>query len=334
MDSWNPSVRARRTSRGTRKKHSSEAGGVSHDNARLSECFTVIGNHLAQHGELSLVAIGLSAHIQSLPTGAPVDIKSLAARFPEGTVRIARALRELEAHGYLRRTRERTESGRMVTRTVSCNRPGGRRATEPEPEPEPEPDCDYAPGPGPDPDPGWADEPDAGHDEAAGRPVPPPEPQPTPEPPAPEPRTRQRPGPRRRALPDVPQPSWPLPPELLLAAAEILARLARKDPRLVLSGTDAEHLAPGVVAWLERDVSADAVVHALAHRLPYPLHRPAALLAHRLTANLPPPPPFRPVGAPRLPLQNCDRCDLAFRGAEPGTCPGCRHEETHGQLDS
>jgi hypothetical protein len=314
MDSWNPSVRARRTSRGTRKKHSSEAGGVSHDNARLSECFTVIGNHLAQHGELSLVAIGLSAHIQSLPTGAPVDIKSLAARFPEGTVRIARALRELEAHGYLRRTRERTESGRIVTRTVSCNRPGGRRrATEPDPEPEP----------------GWADKPDAGHDEAADRPVPPPQAQSTP-----EPRTRQRPGPRRRALPDVPQPSWAPPPELLLAAAEVLARLARKDPRLVLSRTDAEHLTPGVVAWLERDVSADAVVHALAHGLPYPLHRPAALLAHRLTANLPPPPPFRPVGAPRLPLQNCDRCDLAFRGAEPGTCPGCRHEETHGQLDS
>jgi hypothetical protein len=75
----------------------------------------VIGNHLAQHPELSALAIGLAVYIQSLPAGARVDIKTLAARFPEGTTRIAAALRELEAHGYLRRTRERVGQGRIVT---------------------------------------------------------------------------------------------------------------------------------------------------------------------------------------------------------------------------
>ncbi|MEU6815622.1 hypothetical protein [Streptomyces sp. NPDC046860] len=104
-----------------------------HDNARRTERFTVIGNHLAQHPELSGLAIGLGVYIQSLPAGAPVDIKTLAARFPEGQIRVAAALRELEAHGYLRRTRERTPCGRIVTRTVSCNRPGPR--TEPAAEP-------------------------------------------------------------------------------------------------------------------------------------------------------------------------------------------------------
>ncbi|MCC2267582.1 hypothetical protein LKM28_14870 [Streptomyces sp. CT1-17] len=39
----------------------------------------VIGNHLVQHEELSLLAIGLGCHIQSLPTGAGADIKSLTA---------------------------------------------------------------------------------------------------------------------------------------------------------------------------------------------------------------------------------------------------------------
>ena len=45
--------------------------------------FTVVGNHLAQHRELTLTAIGLAVHIQSLPEGARVDIKTLAAHFPD-----------------------------------------------------------------------------------------------------------------------------------------------------------------------------------------------------------------------------------------------------------
>lgn len=98
--------------------------GVVHDHTRHTTRFTVIGNHLAQHPELSGLAIGLAVYIQSLPTGARVDIKTLAARFPEGLPRIAAALRELETHGHLRRTRERTPGGRIVTRTVPCNQPG------------------------------------------------------------------------------------------------------------------------------------------------------------------------------------------------------------------
>ncbi|MFB7075330.1 helix-turn-helix domain-containing protein, partial [Streptomyces sp. NPDC056290] len=96
-------------------------GGVIHDNTRHTTRFAVIGNHLTQHAELSLLAIGLGCHIQSLPAGAPVDIKSLAARFTEGTKRIGDALRELETHGYLRRERVRTSTGRIITRTTSCN---------------------------------------------------------------------------------------------------------------------------------------------------------------------------------------------------------------------
>ncbi|MEU8540258.1 helix-turn-helix domain-containing protein [Streptomyces sp. NPDC048717] len=375
MDSKNLSVRADRTSRGTRKMHSSGAGGIQHDNFRHHESFVIVGNHLAQHEELSLVAIGLSTHLQSLPAGAPADIKYLAKRFPEGAITIADALRELEAHGYMNRPRLRGAKGQVTTHLISCNNPARRRALdaacrepaaaevepgvseatggdgraveaagppgpppqgpervpEPAPEPVPEPEVS-APAPEPRPRPTPAPWPAPA---AAPDPAPVPVPEAAPETVRP-PRHRPRPEARRRALPAVPAPSS-LPPELLLAAAEILARLARVNPRLLLSGTDTEHLTPGVVAWLERDVPADAVVHALTDRLPSPLHRPAALLAHRLTANLPPPPPFRPVRAqrlPLLPLQNCERCDRAFRGAEPGCCPGCQHKDTHGQLDS
>ncbi len=156
--------------------------GVVHDHVRHTENFTVIGNDLAQHPELSLLAIGLACYIQSVRPGTAVDIKTLAVRFPEGPTRIAAALRKLETHGYLRRSRERTATGRIITRTEN--------------------------------------------------------------------------------LPDE------------------------------------------------------------------PLRRPAALLAHRLAAQVPPPPPFRPPASPapqpRHPLQTCVGCDRAFRAPAPGRCRDCR----------
>jgi hypothetical protein len=106
------------------------AGGVEHVNEPHHDQFVVVGNHLAQHPELSLTAIGLAVHIQSLPARTPVGIKTLAAKFPEGEIRIAAALRELEAHGYLARTKERLRSGRVVTRTISYNKPGRGTAVQ------------------------------------------------------------------------------------------------------------------------------------------------------------------------------------------------------------
>ncbi|MEU1178935.1 helix-turn-helix domain-containing protein [Streptomyces sp. NPDC005820] len=281
MDTENPSAPPSAESRTTGKNHPHRGhpSGVVHDNARHTEDFTVIGNHLAQHHELSLLAIGLGCYIQSVRPGTAVDIKTLAGRFPEGPIRIAAALRELETHGYLRRTREHTHTGRIVTRTVSCNKPGHRTASA----------------------------------DTASRPAPRP--------------AQDKPPPRRKLLPAVPQPAYTS-PALLQAAVDVLAGLRRHDPRLLLSATDAEHLAPGVAAWLERDLTPTVVRHALTADLPNePLRRPAALLAHRLTAQLPPPPPYRaPQPPPTVhhPMRNCDSCDHAFRGPDPGLCNACR----------
>ncbi|MFF5639677.1 helix-turn-helix domain-containing protein [Streptomyces sp. NPDC012825] len=114
--------------------------GVIHVNTPQKSRYTVIGNHLAQHEHLSLTAIGLAVHIQSLPTGSPIGIKELAAGFPEGEIRIAAALRELEAHGYLARTRLRQPDGRITTRTVSYNQPPGKASGSPYEDPGPDPD--------------------------------------------------------------------------------------------------------------------------------------------------------------------------------------------------
>ncbi|MFR9797775.1 helix-turn-helix domain-containing protein [Streptomyces sp. MS06] len=385
MDTQNPSVHPRAESRDTADNHSKRrfrlrSGGLHHDNSRHTARFTVIGNHLVQHPDLSLVSIGLAAHIQSLPAGARVDIRSLAARFPEGTVRIAAALRELEAHGYLRRERLRAADGRVVTRTTSCNRPGGRPRDRPKP---------YRQAPGetqstPPPSTKRQGAEAAGTKaagaagaravgaEEAGTATPsaarsfaePPSPIPfVAEPPdgelpvaktpntelrAVNPPTARKRKPRR-PLPAVPQPAFPA-AALLAAATDLLTGLRRHDPRLLLSACDTAHLAPGVAAWLERDVAAGSVRLALTADLPPggELRRPAAVLAHRLTADLPPPPPFgapspQPFGAPcpppssssssppaplrltrRHPLQNCDGCDRAFRAPAPGRCRTCR----------
>ncbi|MEU5127598.1 hypothetical protein [Streptomyces mobaraensis] len=98
--------------------------GVVHVRHRHTSHFTVVGNHLAQHRELSLVAIGIGVYVQSLPDGASVGIKDLTRRFREGEITIGRGLRELEQAGYLRRERVRTKEGRVATVTSWHERPG------------------------------------------------------------------------------------------------------------------------------------------------------------------------------------------------------------------
>ncbi|MFF3688684.1 helix-turn-helix domain-containing protein [Streptomyces sp. NPDC002187] len=125
--------------------------------------YTIVGNHLAQHAELSLTAIGLATYILSLPDGSQMDIRTLAERFPEGRDRITAALKELEEHGYAQRVLVRTPKGRLVTRTYAFNEPEATRvrlareesvpknAPQPVPEPPaPEP-SPTGPEPGDDP---------------------------------------------------------------------------------------------------------------------------------------------------------------------------------------
>ncbi|MGW4687523.1 helix-turn-helix domain-containing protein [Streptomyces sp. NPDC004244] len=284
--------------------------GIRHINRTHHTRFVVIGNHLAQHEALSLTAIGLAAHIQSLPPGAKVTIKALAGRFPEGEVRIATALRELEEHGYLGRYQERMPSGRVVTYTVSYNNPPALRAEarrggdEPPPEP-PEPDDD-----------GGGD--DGGGDGGGGHPAPSDEEPPAPQPEAPSP------------LPE-PEPETAPTPEADAEARSLLARLRLRDPRLVLSERDVARLAPAVAVWLERGLTPSAVGATLTRALPLtPIHSPYGLLAHRLRELIPPPipagPAIRPPGPDRTihPLQCCESCGKAYRApTRGGTCGPC-----------
>lgn len=279
----------------------------------------MVGNHLAQHAEMSLVAIGLALHIQSLPTGARIGIKDLAARFPESEHRIGRALRELGVHGYLERTRVRLPGGQVITRTVSYNRPGCL-ASDPNPAPDRGPNPCRNPAPAPDdpaPAPPAAAEPPPATTPAAG----------APEAPAPQPAaTPQAPG------GSLPQPANPDNPWRREAAVGILAELRRLDSRLLLGRQDIERLAPAVEAWLERGARPFGITAALMANLPPQPRNPAGLIAYRLTAQLPPAlaeTPRAEAPVPPDPFQNCtdETCGLAFRAQEPGLCGECLAEQ-------
>ncbi|MFI0896966.1 hypothetical protein [Streptomyces sp. NPDC020983] len=274
--------------------------GVIHVRHRHADRFTVVGNHLAQHPRLSAVAIGLAVHIQSLPDGAPVSVKALAARFPEGEVTVRRALNELQAAGYLERRRVPLGGGHFATRAFAYDRPGGAAAS----------------GPGRRTD--RASRLGAGRTGPGGA----------------SPR-----GSAARTGPGRTKPSRPAaegagavttqPPAVSGAAAELLARLRLADPRLLLSAGDIARLAPSVETWLARAVPAAEVARVLSTGLPpspIPIHAPTRFLAHRLTVHLPPPLPPEPAGAPRpAPLRTCDGCERAFRTEDPAArCADCR----------
>ena len=303
--------------------------GVNQMRTRQPQQYVVIGNHLAQHARLSLTAIGLAAHIMSLPDGALVDIRTLAGRFPEERQRIAAALRELEEQDYLERVRERLETGKIVTRTYAHHVPerllstvvGQRpmslvreRESAPRPAastaPEPSQEDDQ-PAPTPPQSPSRSDvataarvraeEPEAavadvGREEDG------------------DPCREDGPDPRRKE------------------AVALLAGLRRVDERLVLSARDVNSLAPGVVRWSERGATADVVRRVLTSGLPPDMRRAAGVLAYRLVELLPPPlpaarasasVPARVVGRPE-PFQTCDGCERAFRAPHPGLCRDCR----------
>ncbi len=307
----------------------------------------VVGNHLAQHRELSLTAIGLATHIFSVPEGTPVDIRSLTERFPEGRDRIAFALRELEAHGYLRRVREHTEDGRLATRTYAHHTPVdaasaavadparsvvGRSAAE---RARTRHTVEAV-----------GDETPQEDDQAVAEPVVPASPT--------APTAREAPAPVEPGptVPDLTVPDLTVPdptvPETLPHAAPgsgplhekavaLLAGLRRADERLTLSLREVHRLAPAVVDWLERGVGPVALRHTLTADLPVVMKHPAGVLAYRLRELLPPPLPAAPepppptAGAHRPhPLQDCDGCERVFRAPEPGRCRDCRHEQATG----
>lgn len=268
--------------------------GVIHVRTRLTADFTVISNALAQRCG-SAVTVGVAAYISSLPDGSSVTITALCQHFDEGEILISRALRELEAAGYLERRRERTPTGQVRTRTYFYDVPGG----EPDPDGPPEPRKPRRP---------------RKQAAAAVTPVV-----------APAEETVAGPV-HAEAEAETLIPLVDADPR----AVAVLTALRRVDPRLILSAQEAARLAPAVTRWLAAGLLPTHITDHLTARLPdYFLTRPAGILAYRLKETpLPLPAPARsaaPSVRPAVvPMRNCDGCDRGFRSAEPGRCGDCR----------
>jgi hypothetical protein len=279
--------------------------GVIHVRTRLTADFTVIANALVQRRG-SAVTVGVAAYILSLPDGALASIAALCAHFDEGEILISRALRELEAAGYLERRRERGPDGQVRTRTYFYDVPRGEGPQAPPPDRPTrsrKPTVDSTPTQAPRPS---ATPPQP----AASEPVLAP-----PAGPAMETARSSAPPPR---LDDIdPQ------------AVVILASLRIVDRRLVLSRREVAELAPSVAEWLAQGLGPEEITTLLTIDLPSHFRsRPARVLAYRLREIPIPAPPSPSAPPPSWPAalawQTCDGCERAFRAAEPSACRDCR----------
>ncbi|MEU4982495.1 helix-turn-helix domain-containing protein [Streptomyces sp. NPDC021969] len=306
-------------------RRSTTHSGVIHVRTHQSGQYVVIGNHLAQHRQLSLTAIGLATHILSLPESALVDIRTLAERFPEGRERIASGLRELEEHGYLERVRERSETGRLVTRTYAHHTPD--RAVSPVVRRRAVAVVREGGQVAPRPSEGAREDSAKEGDQAQDAPA--------------VVLRRSDPvavrvpsvGPRRTTeVAEAAVPSVSGTGRHHDKAVALLAGLRRTDERLTLSSRDVNTLAPSVIRWFERGATTGLVHHVLTSDLSVDMRRAAGVLAYRLGELLPPPLPAAPVPSPASvrvvsqpePFQTCDGCERAFRAAHPGRCRDCR----------
>ncbi|MGP4084208.1 hypothetical protein [Streptomyces sp. KR55] len=261
----------------------------------------------------SAVTVGVAVYILSLPDGAVVSIAALCAHFSEGEILISRALRELEAAGYLERRRQRGPGGRIRTRTYFHDVPvrsGSRDVTL-----SGKVSHSAAPAPWPQRIPPQHPVRDAARDRGDALAPARPEPSPT------------------------SQPASSVPPpcetqqeaEADERAAVILASLRIVDSRLILSQREVAEPAPAVTRRLTAGVSPAQITEALTTRPPARLlSRPAGILTYRL--NDPPPaapaPAASPARPPALPWQTCDGCERAFRAAEPTLCRDCLRDNS------
>ncbi|MDX3356388.1 hypothetical protein PV703_24380 [Streptomyces sp. ME01-24h] len=259
--------------------------GAVHVRRRLTANFTILSNRLAQRPG-SAVTVGVGAYLMSVPDGVPVSIEALRKHFTEGETRLARALNELEAEGFLERVPVRTANGQVRTRTYVYDdpSPAARAAdrTRPEPRsaapPEPEP----AQGPKPQP---------------APSPIPNPNP------------TRATPPPTAEAIAVLTALRLE-DPRLLLSERDV-TRLAPAVEDWLRRGINPKTIA----ATLSTDLPGP-ILRRPAGLIAYRLHHLKPIEA----APLPAPSAQRPHV---LPMQNCDACDRAHRAEHPGPCRDC-----------
>lgn len=93
--------------------------------------YSVISNQCFRNKELSLKAMGLFAYLMTLPETWQVHQSELVRHFKDGRDSIASAMKELEKHGYIIKTKERNDKGQILgTIYTVIEEPCGKPETE------------------------------------------------------------------------------------------------------------------------------------------------------------------------------------------------------------
>jgi hypothetical protein len=90
---------------------------------RHANRFTVLPNDAIRNPSLSFRAVGVLAHLLSLPDGAKVDSATLAQAHREGRDAVRSAFKELAEHRYYRREVCRLANGTFRTEIVVSSTP-------------------------------------------------------------------------------------------------------------------------------------------------------------------------------------------------------------------
>lgn len=83
----------------------------------LNSAYVIVATEISFNRELSSVAKAIWFTVMTLPPNWNFSIKGISTVVPESEYAIGKALKDLEAHGYLERTRLRDESGRRLAGT-------------------------------------------------------------------------------------------------------------------------------------------------------------------------------------------------------------------------
>lgn len=270
----------------------------------------------------------VAAHIDRLPEGAAIDVKTLARELPDyGQMAVRSALTRLSEAGHLRRIRENVGVGctRWVFRTYFSRaaRDDTWWAAFLAGDVVDVPALPDVAGSGPASVPAGS----AG----LGESLPPPEVRPAPVPAVPS----ARPRPAGADAPPVPR-TPPVPGPQRSEAYEVLAGLGRTDPRMTLSAAECAALEGLAAQWLERGSTAAQMAQALTAGLPPHVHSPGALARSRLVAKLPPEPSGVPLQLPvARRLLECTDCGVpgSPEALPGGVCRTCRGEPVPSDAD-
>ncbi|MCW2873527.1 MAG: hypothetical protein JWL99_4847 [Streptomyces oryziradicis] len=263
-----------------------------------TSAFVIMPNAILQHAGLSLTARGLLGLLLSQPEHTAETVKSLTEDVAEGQMRVTRAMKELQAAGYVVCTNIQNERGHWSKHVTVYDVP------------QTEAPKDQTPKPGRAKSRFTGLEPLRGKNQGKNPPV------------SPEVSDVAAEADTEEKGSAVADPEGGIAPksndETTGKAAGVLSRLGSAAPVMALKASEVIKLAPLAAEWLARGATELQIRNELTEGLPAKVKSPAGLVENRLVRKMP------PVPVKAVPLADCAECANPLpRGRKAGICGRC-----------